>query len=539
MSWFGVCKLSDTCGRAIVEKAGETEKMKSPKVLALYLPQFHRVKENDEWWGEGFTEWSAVKAAKPLYLGHEQPKRPLEYYDLLDKATMHKQAEYMHRYGVDGMCFYHYYFENGKKILEKPAENLLRWTDIDMPFCFYWANESWVRSWSNISGNGWSEAFEPEMNRNVKSVLLRQDYGGRKEWEEHFYYLLPFFKDSRYIKKDGHPIFIFYAVNDILHLQEMIECWNELMEIEHLPSLFFIGRGERQGILDGKLIQPPADVLETSREEIYQNMHGLHLFLGYDNVWEKILRQSYNQKNVFLCGLVNFDSTPRRGRSGDVIYGGNPEKFKEYMIRLLLKTGRMESEYIFINAWNEWGEGMYLEPDEKWGFKYLEALKEAREFVNKYGNMVEASWSDNSLKMADSSDNLSFSDKRIERYRGYWMILSRWLDINLHGKSICTYLEQKSLRNVVVYGLGLLGKPLVHEMQNCGIRIAYGIDQDEYKGKSFDFPVYQLHDELPDADIIIVTVEYMLYNIKQQLAEKNMNKIITVSELLDFAEKNL
>lgn len=217
--------------------------MKTPKIFALYLPQFHRVKENDEWWGEGFTEWSTVKAAKPLYPGHEQPRQPLEYYDLTVKETMCKQAEYMHRYGVDGMCFYHYYFENGKKILEKPAENLLKWTDIDMPFCFYWANESWVRSWSNVSGNSWSELFEPEKDQKGRSVLLRQNYGGKSEWEEHFNYLLPFFRDSRYIKKDGHPILIIYAADEIEQLKEMKDYWNELMEKENLPSIFFIGRG--------------------------------------------------------------------------------------------------------------------------------------------------------------------------------------------------------------------------------------------------------------------------------------------------------
>ena len=131
------------------------------KVYAFYLPQFHRVAENDEWWGEGFTEWTTVKNAQSLFPGHEQPRVPLEYYNLLDKTTMKKQADLMHRYGVDGMCFYHYYFEHEKKILEKPAENLLNWKDIDMPFCFYWANQSWIRSWSNVAGgNKWSKIYD-------------------------------------------------------------------------------------------------------------------------------------------------------------------------------------------------------------------------------------------------------------------------------------------------------------------------------------------------------------------------------------------
>lgn len=510
--------------------------MKTSKVFAIYLPQFHRVKENDEWWGEGFTEWSAVKAAKPLYPGHEQPKQPLEYYDLMDKDTMRKQAGYMHKYGVDGMCFYHYYFEKGKKILEKPAENLLRWTDIDMPFCFYWANESWVRSWSNISGNRWSELFEPEKDQKGRSVLLRQHYGGKHEWAQHFYYLLPFFRDSRYIKKDGHPIFIFYSLDKIEQLKEMKDYWNELMEKEDLPSIFFIGRGDTQEILEGNLIHQPADVMGNFREEKYQNAYGLPYFLDYDEVWERILHKNYVQKNVYLSGFVNFDSTPRQGRAGDVIYGGNPEKFRKYMTRLLLKAGRMESEFVFINAWNEWGEGMYLEPDEKWNFQYLEALKAAKEFVDDYGDIVERSWEDNSIIQNETNDDLISATKRIERYKGYWITLSRWLDINLQGESVCTCLKQRRIYNIAIYGLGLLGKLLVREMNNHNMPICYGIDQNEYIGRSFEFPVYQLQDELPETDLIIVTVEYALDSIRQQLMEKNNCEIISLYELLNLVE---
>ncbi len=518
------------------EISGEIRQVKTSKVLAMYLPQFHRVKENDEWWGEGFTEWSTVKAAKPLYPEHEQPKQPLEYYDLMDKETMCRQAEYMHLYGVDGMCFYHYYFEKGKKILEKPAENLLKWTDIDMPFCFCWANESWVRSWSNVSGNSWSELFEPEKCQNTKSVLLKQNYGGKSEWKEHFYYLLPFFRDQRYIKKDGHPIFIFFVPSDVGHLNEMKDYWNQLMEKENMPSIYFIGRGDTQEILEGTLIHEPIDAWEAFREEIYQNTYGLYYFLDYDEVWERILKKNYVQKDVFLGGFVNFDSTPRRGKNGKVIYGGTPEKFKEYMIRLFLKARRMECEFVFVNAWNEWGEGMYLEPDVKWGFQYLEALKAAKEFVEDYGDVVEDSWSDNFFIEDRFDENLIIADKKSERYRGYWKILSRWLEINLQGKSVCAYLEQEAVCNIAVYGLGLLGKPLVREMYNHGLRIAYGIDQDEYKEKTFDFPVYQLQDTLPKADIVIITVEYAFYSIKQQLMEKSNCKIISLGELLDFAE---
>lgn len=141
---------------------------KVPKAIAMYLPQFHNVKENNMWWGEGFTDWRAMECAKPLFDGHKQPKCPLNNYkyDLMDKKTMQWQADLMHKYHVYGLCFYHYWFKEGKKILEKPAENLLKWKDIDMPFCFCWANESWVRSWSKLNNqNVWASQFETNYKR--------------------------------------------------------------------------------------------------------------------------------------------------------------------------------------------------------------------------------------------------------------------------------------------------------------------------------------------------------------------------------------
>ena len=185
------------------------------KVIAMYLPQFHRVQENDVWWGEGFTEWTAVRSAEPLFPWHEQPHAPLDgrYYDLMDPETMRWQAELMHRYGVDGMCFYHYYFKDGRRILERPAENLLQWKDIDMPFCFSWANESWVRSWSRMSqieGNPWSVKFDGVAQPGDDGVLLAQGYGDELAWREHYAYLSPFFHDSRYILHENMPVFLIY-----------------------------------------------------------------------------------------------------------------------------------------------------------------------------------------------------------------------------------------------------------------------------------------------------------------------------------------
>lgn len=513
--------------------------MKIPKVLAMYLPQFHRVKENDEWWGEGFTEWDTVKAGKPLYPGHEQPIQPMEYYDLTNKNVMIRQAKYMHQYGVDGMCFYHYYFETGKKILEKPAENLLSWKDIDMPFCFYWANESWIRSWSNIVGNSWTELFETEKQQGNDGILIKQDYGDALSWEEHFKYLLPFFKDDRYLKIDGRPIFIIYNPEDIKCLKEMKNCWNELMKKEEMPSVFFIERSVNRNILDMAMLHEPMKTWSDLWERRFQNQYGFQFYLDYDEVWERILNRPYLNKDVYLGGFVGFDDTPRRGYKGKIMYGGTPEKFEKYLIRLLLKAGGNDSEFVFINAWNEWGEGMHLEPDRKWGFGYLEAVRRAKRFVEDYGDIVEASWSDNLSEKGTcgNSEEIHILSVKNERYREYWKILKRWLDINVQGKTICEYFNKNRCDSVAIYGLGILGSSLVDEMRNHNITIAYGIDQDEHKGKKFDFPVYRLQDELPEADVIVVTVGYAFDSVKGQIMTKGTFQIVSLNDLLDFAEQ--
>ena len=209
------------------------------KTIAMYLPQYHRVKENDEWWGSGFTEWRAVRASRPLFRGHEQPRQPFNnnYYDLLNQDTMIWQAALMHRYNIGGAAFYHYWFKDGRKILEKPAENLLLWQDIDMPFCFCWANGSWARTWSTIGNWSWSPLFDPEkqddcsMLRASDGILLEQKYGDEPDWEEHFDYLMSFFKDRRYLCMAEKPIFLFYAPDSIPCLERMAIFWLSLIHI--------------------------------------------------------------------------------------------------------------------------------------------------------------------------------------------------------------------------------------------------------------------------------------------------------------------
>ena len=182
------------------------------KIIALYLPQYHDIPENDKWWGKGFTEWVNVKKAKPLYEGHYQPHVPLNnnYYNLLDDDVKIWQADLAKKYGVYGFCYYHYWF-NGKMLLEQPMEQMLKNEKIDLPFCICWANEPWTRAWVGET-----------------ETLIAQQYGYEKEWKEHFDYLLPFFKDNRYIKEDNKPLFVIYRPEVIGVLKDMLNYWNEL-----------------------------------------------------------------------------------------------------------------------------------------------------------------------------------------------------------------------------------------------------------------------------------------------------------------------
>lgn len=509
--------------------------MKIPKIYAIYLPQFHRVKENDLWWGEGFTEWETVRNAKPLFEGHNQPLQPLCCYDLLDKHVMQEQADYMQKYGIDGMCFYHYYFENGKKILEKPAENLLRWTDINMPFCFYWANESWVRSWSNITGNCWTEVYESSMDQNGRGILLKQDYGGKQEWEEHFRYMLPFFKDERYLKKNGKPIFIIYSPDDIECLEDMKKCWDELVCQAGFPGIYYIGKGENKDILDAALIQEPQAAM---RHRFFQNDKGIRSLLDYDEVWSNILSLQIreNEKKEYLCGFPGYDDTPRHGKNGTVVTGATPQKFKNYMIRLLLKASRRDCDFLFLNAWNEWGEGMYLEPDKKWGFQYLKAINDAKEFVERHGELLLSASGDDRFLFDHKKTEIERLNNKCKKYNNFYRVFERMLNLKLDGKCISKYILDKKYKRVAIYGLGIVGRSLVKVLESESVNIVYGVDQDEYKDRAFRFPVYTLQEELENIDIIIVTVEDEYSHIKLELEKRIKADIVKVSYLLGVSE---
>lgn len=497
------------------------------KIISMYLPQFYQTVENDKWWGKGFTEWTAVKESESLFEGHNQPREPLNknYYNLLEKKIMQWQCELMQKYGVFGMCFYHYYFKDGKKTLEKPAENLLEWKDIQMPFCFSWANESWTRTWSKLNDkNVWISKFEDKMhNDNDDGILLQQSYGTEKDWKKHFEYLLPFFKDKRYIKIDEKPLFLIYKPLSIPCLERMVDYWRKLAIENDLKGIYFVGTNiQETGVLDALMRQEPQYTESYyGTEKFLEKDKHIGKYIDGKRLWEKIINQKIStDKKTYLCGFVGYDDTPRRGRAGTVVSEILPKEFKENMKKMLLKSETLGNEVIFMNAWNEWGESMYLEPDQKYQYAYLEALKSALDTYSEIGYIAQENIS------RDNTEGI------VERYRSYWTILNKWLCLKEEGKSLIPYFQSRGYQSIAVYGIGLLGRHFLKEIESSELEIKYGIDEDSTNIHE-KFPVYSPRERLPEADVIIVTTTYAFGKVYLNLKQITDVPIISLTEIFE------
>lgn len=350
--------------------------MNKTKILAWYLPQFHEIEENNKWWGKGFTDWVNVKSAKPLFKKHKQPRIPLNknYYDLDNVNTLGEQFTLASKYGIDGFCMYHYWFK-GKLLLEKPAEKLLANKAINFRYCFSWANEPWSRTWSGADSQ----------------ILMPQEYGNEGDWHDHFNYLLQFFNDDRYIKINNKPIFVLYTSKNITNCKEMIDCWNSLALKNGFDGLYIIETlnsfQKESSIPQSEMIaflEPMHTVKHDNnivKKGILKVMRFFMLYKyiahDYSSIWEKILSRDYNsyQKNIGFGAFVDWDNTPRKKGNATYFKGSTPNQFEDYLKKLKLLADNKENSIIFINAWNEWGEGAYLEPDELSKFAYLESIK--------------------------------------------------------------------------------------------------------------------------------------------------------------------
>lgn len=356
--------------------------MSKPRVIAFYLPQYHPTPHNDEWWGKGFTEWTNVAKAKKLYPGHYQPKIPadLGFYDLRLPEVREQQAELAREAGIEGFCYYHYWFSKGHEELDLPFKEVVRLKKPDFPFCLCWANESWYSKFWNKDGSA------------EKKILCEQLYPGKGDNEAHFYSLLDAFKDERYIKVDGKLLFLIYMPLNFEKFEEFKIQWNELAIANGLPGFYFVGSTISEGSVNAIFERGFDAVNHCNRMDYYYQYDKLFLqrlicyfkffihipfIISYKKAIKKALRPVDYKENVFPTMMPNWDHTPRSLDGGSVLHNATPELFYEHAVDVLATTKEKKIKVVFLKSWNEWGEGNYMEPDMKFGHGFINALRKA------------------------------------------------------------------------------------------------------------------------------------------------------------------
>ena len=349
-----------------------------PQVIAFYLPQYHPIPENDIWWGNGFTEWTNVGKAKPLFPNHYQPRIPadLGYYDLRVPETREAQAFMAREAGIDGFCYWHYWFGNGKRLLERPFNEMLATGKPNFPFCLAWANESWKdKSW----------------NKDGKDIILmQQEYLGITDYTDHFFTLLPAFKDRRYFRVNDKPLFVIYKPLADVEITIFIKTWRCLAKENGLNDFFFVGHcfNDSRNI---KLYQSlDLDAINTVRIRgfyLYRNKILKFIYEFYRTIFHRpyviSFKKAYKyffdknldaQEGIFPTIITGWDNTPRGGWNGTVMKDFSPYLFGKQLKTILEYTKNKKNNIIFLKSWNEWAEGNYIEPDLKWGMEFLNVL---------------------------------------------------------------------------------------------------------------------------------------------------------------------
>ena len=378
-----------------------------PRILALYLPQFHPIPENDAWWGPGFTEWTNVVKAKPSFRGHVQPKIPadLGFYDLRLPETREQQAQLAREAGIEGFCYYHYWF-GGKQLLERPFNEVLASGKPDYPFCICWANHSW-------SNKTWNRKSNMQKN----SMLIEQTYPGDQDDREHFLALLPAFNDPRYITIDGKPVFFLYSPWTHSRLKEWIANWRQLAKEHGLKGLYLVGMCD--SVLTFRLnadgtrsvtmpnLKSSADIFKSVLDMGFDAVNSFGRRRGellskgkYTDLANTVLRKmglpigtyyDYAKtvngffapedkwENVFPTILSQWDRSPRAATYDGIYVGATPEKFEQHIKDALevIKEKSPEHQILILKSWNEWGEGNYVEPDLQFGHGWLDAIRNA------------------------------------------------------------------------------------------------------------------------------------------------------------------
>lgn len=351
------------------------------RVIAFYLPQFHPIPENNKWWGKGFTEWTNVGKAKKLFRGHYQPRVPadLGYYDLRLPETRKAQADLAKEHGLEGFCYWHYWFGNGKRLIERPFNEVLKSGDPDFPFCLAWANETW---------KGFDHGLK---NRNV---LIEQLYPGENDYIAHFNEVLTAFKDPRYIKLDGKPIFMIYRPLASVEVKKIIKVWRNLAVENGLKGIYFIGHLNQLDYNVDDILSSGVDGVNTTRLANYNYNHQSIVSKIFKKATKIIFKKPYTFSyelmskyfivdqidkidNVFPSIIPGWDHSPRSGVEGLIMTDSTPELFEKHVKHVveLVEEKNYENRLIFLKSWNEWAEGNYVEPDLRWGRGYLKSIK--------------------------------------------------------------------------------------------------------------------------------------------------------------------
>ena len=351
------------------------------RLIAFYLPQYHPIPENDKWWGKGFTEWTVVAKAKPLFRGHYQPRIPadLGFYDLRLPETREAQAQLAKDHGIEGFCYWHYWLGNGKRLLERPFEEVLTSREPNYPFCLAWANHDWKGVFFGAEGR----------------PLAKQTYPGEDDYRRHFDYLLTAFFDSRYITLNRKPILVIYKPLDIPECRKYMDLWRELALNAGLEGLYLIANGSdikagqwQELGFDGAVYTRNAAICNSDKgllRLMIRLVRRLRLY-SYGDATCFFLKENYGP-NEFPSIIPNWDSSPRLGKNALIFKDWSPVLFRRHVRQALEKVAEraFEERLVFIKSWNEWAEGNYIEPDLENGRQYLEIIKQENSVSSIHG----------------------------------------------------------------------------------------------------------------------------------------------------------
>lgn len=357
------------------------------RVIAMYLPQYYPIPENDEVWGKGFTEWNNVAKARPLFKGHHQPNIPadLGFYDLRNPETRELQAQLARDAGVESFMYWHYWFGNGKRLLNRPIDEVLASGKPDFPFCFGWANHHWRTStWTTMK------------NFQANQMICEQTYPGDEDYIAHFNWCLKAFKDPRYTKVDGKPFFLLYNARELPDCHHFFELWNDLAVKAGFPGMHFVGLAsgwdeeideqfslgynavahgniwQAEALAKGKYIKLIEKFIRDRYDRVMLDKY------KYEDIVKRMINELDLREDIYPCILPGWDRSPRSGRRAVIYYGSTPELWKKHVEKAVTAVQHKKDEHriIILRSWNEWGEGNYVEPDERWGTAYLDALRE-------------------------------------------------------------------------------------------------------------------------------------------------------------------